>query len=377
MTDQTDQTTAEQEDASSSSAGVMDRPPVDRHGEQTEDTRLLYVIGALRWKPLSLPPQMGKPLMRIPDTDGASPLFGSLGRANGHAPVRVTQHPEDVLRDPAEGHTPALPVPAPDAAPPESARPSPGDDLVTALKARAGDLRLGLKVLGRALAHGQALDLLARLHNLHDWNTLSARPETPLLRSPAAGPALNLKLAQLGHPALTAAETHALLGETERRARPLPVPAVSWTPPPPFDLSVQEAIDEDAYRFGGETGDEDDDQEHRASMRRVLGLAENLDDWAVDLEATLPGLTAWAQRQWAKGRHHRPSAEDLLDWIFDGERQGVLMFSEAHRRENGQTCHVSFHPSRWISGLWSYGETRALAEADAWRQVRAYWTQPG
>ncbi|ABD53626.1 glyoxalase superfamily protein [Jannaschia sp. CCS1] len=49
-------------------------------------------------------------------------------------------------------------------------------------KARAKTLRAGLEALDRTITHGQALDLIAKLEGLADWNVLSARlqPEVPI-----------------------------------------------------------------------------------------------------------------------------------------------------------------------------------------------------
>ena len=54
-----------------------------------------------------------------------------------------------------------------------------------ALKARARALRAALARRGQVIAHGQALDLVARQMGARDWNTLSARLAT------SAGPALH------------------------------------------------------------------------------------------------------------------------------------------------------------------------------------------
>lgn len=57
-------------------------------------------------------------------------------------------------------------------------QPAPGDGQPTTVegaKAQARALRTALAAQGTAVSHSQALELVARQHGAHDWNTLHAR----------------------------------------------------------------------------------------------------------------------------------------------------------------------------------------------------------
>ena len=49
---------------------------------------------------------------------------------------------------------------------------------MTDFKNQAKRLRTALSEDGIAVSHARALELVARVHGAHDWNTLAARPET-------------------------------------------------------------------------------------------------------------------------------------------------------------------------------------------------------
>lgn len=51
-------------------------------------------------------------------------------------------------------------------------------------KARAKTLRAGLEALDRSISHGQALDLIAKLEGVADWNVLAARLEPEVVIGP-------------------------------------------------------------------------------------------------------------------------------------------------------------------------------------------------
>ncbi len=57
---------------------------------------------------------------------------------------------------------------------------------MTDFKNQAKRLRTALAEEGIAVSHARALELVARVHGAHDWNTLAARPGTSAPQTPAA-----------------------------------------------------------------------------------------------------------------------------------------------------------------------------------------------
>lgn len=62
----------------------------------------------------------------------------------------------------------------------------PSDNRRPDFKQQAKRLRLALAESGRAISHGEALEMVARQHGHRDWNTLSAATGRPSTESPSA-----------------------------------------------------------------------------------------------------------------------------------------------------------------------------------------------
>ena len=231
-------------------------------------------------------------------------------------------------------------------------------------KLLARRLRAALRPALPDLRHGHVLDLLAAAHGVSDWNALCQRPDQPPLPEAGVRRALEAGLARFGPVPADTLDDAARLISGARPQWTGPVLTGHWRPP--FALAATVSVDIQDWADG--LIDEDEDSgEPNPDLAAVHGLAQNLDEWAADLEADLPGLT-----DWARARGWRVSGEALLRWIH-ARGGGVLTRSQGVTFRGG-TQVVSLHPDRWISAAWSFGPGGLEAEASAFTQVQAYWT---
>lgn len=175
------------------------------------------------------------------------------------------------------------------------------------------------------LSMSRRLELVAALHGT-DWNTLTARPALPRIAPDKAQRFLEERLTACGapDPERLARDIIQASEQGEHQAQPQATVAAPEEQLPEnavirqqLGLQIHPQVYLDFAEWTGRDflGDEDpeefeDDDDFETELDHLGGLAENLEDWADDLEPRLGGLKAWAEAQ-----EYDVSAEDLGDWI--------------------------------------------------------------